>query len=121
MTGVHHLDRIVVPRAGEVVQDGREIRESEKSEFLSGAVAPLTRSTGRSRSVSRGRRDRRIPPLSQLSREKIRKRFEQRFTPRRMALEYLDAYRSLSLDLHHRKRAADGAPALRVAASKRPN
>ena len=33
--------------------------------------------------------------LSQLSREKIRRHFEQRFTPRRMALEYLAAYRSL--------------------------
>jgi glycosyltransferase involved in cell wall biosynthesis len=33
--------------------------------------------------------------LSQLSREKIRKQFEQRFTARRMALEYLEAYRNL--------------------------
>jgi len=33
--------------------------------------------------------------LSQPSREKIRRRFEQRFTARRMALEYLAAYRSL--------------------------
>jgi glycosyltransferase involved in cell wall biosynthesis len=33
--------------------------------------------------------------LSQLSRDKIRRHFEQRFTARRMALEYLAAYRSL--------------------------
>src|SRR6202011_3428169 len=33
--------------------------------------------------------------LSQLSREKIRKQFEKRFTARRMAQEYLAAYRGL--------------------------
>ena len=33
--------------------------------------------------------------LSQLNRDKIRKQFEARFTARRMALEYLAAYRSL--------------------------
>ncbi len=33
--------------------------------------------------------------LSQLSREKIRRHFEQRFAARRMALEYLAAYRSV--------------------------
>ena len=37
--------------------------------------------------------------LSQLSREKIRKHFEQRFTARRMALEYLASYWSL-MDLN---------------------
>src|SRR6476469_5561416 len=34
--------------------------------------------------------------LSQLSRAKIRKRFEERFTARRMALDYLSTYRSLT-------------------------
>ena len=34
--------------------------------------------------------------LSQLSRKEIRKRFETRFTARRMALDYLSAYRSLT-------------------------
>jgi glycosyltransferase involved in cell wall biosynthesis len=48
--------------------------------------------------------------LSQLSREKIRSRFEQRFTARRMALEYLNAYRSLmDRDVHHLKLVVDGA------------
>ena len=59
--------------------------------------------------------------LPQLSREKIRRRFEQRFTARRMALEYLDVYRSLmDLDQHRFKRTSDGFPALRLAASKAP-
>jgi glycosyltransferase involved in cell wall biosynthesis len=42
--------------------------------------------------------------LSLLSRERIRNRFEQRFTARRMALEYLAAYRGLmDRDVHHLK------------------
>ena len=46
-----------------------------------------------------------------LSREKIRTRFEQRFTARRMALEYLTAYRSLmDRDVHHLKLVVDAAP-----------
>jgi glycosyltransferase involved in cell wall biosynthesis len=50
--------------------------------------------------------------LSQLSREKIRSRFEQRFTARRMALEYLAAYRGLmDRDVHHLKLVVDAAPA----------
>jgi glycosyltransferase involved in cell wall biosynthesis len=50
--------------------------------------------------------------LSVLSREKIRNRFEQRFTARRMALEYLAAYRSLmDRDVHRLKLVVDGAPA----------
>ncbi len=50
--------------------------------------------------------------LSMLSREKIRNRFEQRFTARRMALEYLAAYRSLmDRDVHRLKLVVDGAPA----------
>jgi glycosyltransferase involved in cell wall biosynthesis len=50
--------------------------------------------------------------LSQLSRETIRSRFEQRFTSRRMALEYLAAYRSLmDRDTHRLKLVVDGASA----------
>ena len=50
--------------------------------------------------------------LSVLSREKIRNRFEQRFTSRRMALEYLAAYRSLmDRDVLHLKLVVDSAPA----------
>jgi glycosyltransferase involved in cell wall biosynthesis len=50
--------------------------------------------------------------LSLLSREKIRYRFEQRFTARRMALEYLSAYRRLmDRDVHHLKLVVDAAPA----------
>ncbi len=51
--------------------------------------------------------------LSQLSREKIRRHFEQRFTARRMALEYLAAYRSLmDRDVQRLKLVVDGAPAI---------
>src|SRR5467141_2529858 len=47
--------------------------------------------------------------LSQLSREKIRRHFEQRFTARRMALEYLAAYRSLmDRDVQRLKLVVDG-------------
>jgi len=50
--------------------------------------------------------------LSLLSRERIRNRFEQRFTARRMALEYLAAYRGLmDRDVHHLKLVVDAAPA----------
>jgi glycosyltransferase involved in cell wall biosynthesis len=50
--------------------------------------------------------------LSLLSREKVRNRFEQRFTARRMALEYLAAYRGLmDRNVHHLKLVVDGAPA----------
>jgi glycosyltransferase involved in cell wall biosynthesis len=50
--------------------------------------------------------------LPQLSREKIRQHFEHRFTARRMALEYLAAYRSLmDRDVHHLKLVVDAAPA----------
>jgi glycosyltransferase involved in cell wall biosynthesis len=51
--------------------------------------------------------------LAQLSREKIRRHFEQRFTARRMALEYLAAYRSLTdRDVQRLKLVVDGAPAI---------
>jgi glycosyltransferase involved in cell wall biosynthesis len=51
--------------------------------------------------------------LSQLSRVHIRKHFEHRFTARRMALEYLAAYRSLmDRDAHRLKLVVDGAAAL---------
>ncbi|SRR5579871_49949 len=51
--------------------------------------------------------------LSQLSREKIRRQFEQRFTARRMALEYLATYRSImERDVRRLKLVVDGAPAL---------
>jgi glycosyltransferase involved in cell wall biosynthesis len=133
-----------------------EIRDSEKSQFLSGAVALLTPIdwpepfglvmieamacgtpviafnrgsvpevvddglTGfivEDEEGAIGAFDR----LPQLSREKIRRHFEQRFTARRMALDYLDAYRSLMDPNRQRlKRASDGFPALRLAASKVP-
>ena len=37
-----------------------------------------------------------VDRLSELSREKVRARFEERFTARRMAKDYLAAYRSLT-------------------------
>jgi len=51
--------------------------------------------------------------LPQLSREKIRKQFEKRFTARRMAQEYLAAYRSLTEGAaRHLRLVVDAAPAL---------
>src|SRR5216684_4439349 len=51
--------------------------------------------------------------LSQLSREKIRKQFEQRFTARRMAQEYLAVYRSLAdRNERHLRLVVHRAPAL---------
>jgi hypothetical protein len=48
-----------------------------------------------------------------LSREKIRRQFEQRFTARRMAQEYLAVYRSLAeRDAPHLRLVVDKAPAL---------
>lgn len=125
-----------------------EITDSEKSEFLSGAVALLDPidwpepfglvmieamacgtpviafNRGSVREVvddgltgfivedekgAIGAFDR----LSQLSREKIRRQFEQRFTARRMALEYLAAYRSLmDRDVHRLKLVVDAGAAL---------
>jgi glycosyltransferase involved in cell wall biosynthesis len=54
-----------------------------------------------------------VDRLGHLSREKIRTRFEERFTARRMAQDYLNVYRSLSAHAEPRLRlvAAD-APAL---------
>jgi len=54
-----------------------------------------------------------VDRLEHLSREKIRRHFEQRFTARRMALDYLSVYRSLADDLApHLRLVADDAPAL---------
>src|ERR1700691_2060879 len=53
-----------------------------------------------------------VDRLGHLSREKIRKRFEERFTARRMALDYLSVYRSLSDAVTPHLRLIDGAPAL---------
>jgi len=51
--------------------------------------------------------------LPQLSRKKIRRQFEQRFTARRMAQEYLAAYRGLIEGTErHLRLVVDGAPAL---------
>ena len=54
-----------------------------------------------------------VDRLAHLSREKIRRRFEERFTARRMAQDYLNVYRSLSDSLApHLRLVADEAPAL---------
>ena len=54
-----------------------------------------------------------VDRLAQLSREKIRQRFEQRFTARRMAQDYLAVYRSLmDRAAPHLRLVADEAPAL---------
>jgi len=54
-----------------------------------------------------------VDRLAHLSREKIRRRFEERFTARRMAQDYLSVYRSLSDRLApHLRLVSDEAPAL---------
>jgi glycosyltransferase involved in cell wall biosynthesis len=54
-----------------------------------------------------------VDRLSHLSREKIRRRFEERFTARRMAQDYLNVYRSLSdAAAPHLRLVVDDAPAL---------
>ena len=54
-----------------------------------------------------------VDRLSHLSRDKIRRRFEERFTSRRMAQDYLSVYRSLSDAIApHLRLVADDAPAL---------
>lgn len=54
-----------------------------------------------------------VDRLGHLSREKIRQRFEQRFTARRMAQDYLAVYRSLTDSIApHLRLVADDAPAL---------
>ncbi len=50
-----------------------------------------------------------VDRLAHISRAKVRERFEQRFTARRMALDYLAAYRGL---MDH------GAPRLRLVSSE---
>jgi glycosyltransferase involved in cell wall biosynthesis len=54
-----------------------------------------------------------VDRLGQLSREKIRKRFEERFTARRMAQDYLAVYRSLMDSVaRHLRLVTEDAPAL---------
>lgn len=54
-----------------------------------------------------------IDRLGHLSREKIRRRFEERFTARRMAQDYLSVYRTLTdADAPHLRLVVDDAPAL---------
>jgi glycosyltransferase involved in cell wall biosynthesis len=54
-----------------------------------------------------------IDRLDHLSRGKIRRRFEERFTARRMAQDYLAAYRSMmDSATPHLRLVADDAPAL---------
>jgi glycosyltransferase involved in cell wall biosynthesis len=54
-----------------------------------------------------------VDRLGQLSRQRIRRRFEERFTARRMAQDYLAVYRSLSTGAApHLRLVADDAPAL---------
>jgi glycosyltransferase involved in cell wall biosynthesis len=58
-----------------------------------------------------------VDRLSRLPRTKIRERFEQRFTARRMAQDYLAVYRSLIEGASSRLRlVVEEAPALQVAA-----
>jgi glycosyltransferase involved in cell wall biosynthesis len=61
-----------------------------------------------------------VDRLPQLSRDKIRKRFEQRFTARRMAQDYLAVYRSMMDGAKpHLKLVVDHSPSLSLAATER--
>jgi glycosyltransferase involved in cell wall biosynthesis len=61
-----------------------------------------------------------VDRLGHLSREKIRKRFEERFTARRMAQDYLSIYRSMmDAVAPHLRLVADEAPALQFSARER--
>ena len=54
-----------------------------------------------------------VDRLDQLSREKIRRHFVQRFTARRMAQDYLSVYRSLAERFTpHLRLVTEDAPAL---------
>jgi len=54
-----------------------------------------------------------VDRLSHLSRERIRRRFEQQFTSRRMAQDYLSVYRSMTDRIApHLRLVSDDAPAL---------
>jgi glycosyltransferase involved in cell wall biosynthesis len=61
-----------------------------------------------------------VDRLPQLSRDKIRKHFEQRFTARRMAQDYLAVYRSMmEVTKPHLKLVVDQSPPLSLAATER--
>jgi glycosyltransferase involved in cell wall biosynthesis len=54
-----------------------------------------------------------VDRLGHLSRQKIRQRFEERFTARRMAQDYLSVYRSMTDGVaRHLRLVTDDAPAL---------
>ena len=63
-----------------------------------------------------------VQRLSELDRGQVRKRFEERFTARRMAQEYLGVYRSLHDGSAPRLRvvSADEAAHVRLAVSDAP-
>src|SRR5947209_5515124 len=52
-----------------------------------------------------------VDRLGHLSRERVRRRFEERFTARRMAQDYLNVYRSLMAAAPHLRLVTDEAPA----------
>jgi glycosyltransferase involved in cell wall biosynthesis len=52
-----------------------------------------------------------VDRLGHLSREKVRRRFEERFTARRMAQDYLNVYRGLMAAAPHLRLVTDEAPA----------
>jgi glycosyltransferase involved in cell wall biosynthesis len=58
-----------------------------------------------------------IEQLSDINRDKVRKRFEERFTARRMAQEYLEVYRNLSESASPRLRLVGADEAGSVSAS----
>jgi hypothetical protein len=55
-----------------------------------------------------------IGRIRRLNRGRIRKRFEQRFTARRMADDYVDSYRRLTAPIPHSAGALMGAKSMQV-------
>jgi hypothetical protein len=61
-----------------------------------------------------------VTRLPGMSREAIRSRFEQRFTARRMANDYVEAYRQLIADTKGRRPVPVAVPKLSPPAKDRP-
>jgi glycosyltransferase involved in cell wall biosynthesis len=77
----------------------REVIEDGVTGFVVDSEAEAVDAIGRIRRLNRGR---------------IRKRFEQRFTARRMADDYVDSYRRLTAPIPHSAGALMGAKSMQV-------
>jgi glycosyltransferase involved in cell wall biosynthesis len=88
-----------------------EIGDAQKAEFLGGSVPEVVEEglTGFIVDNEGGAADAINNKLRRLSRRKIRARFEERFTARRMAGEYIEVYRRLMARTKRRLRTVNGA------------